>query len=65
MIKLIKGLVWYEQDGKTIKRKVETDSELVWGRLMEYFNGNWYKATKEYRSYLGMTNRNIHKIDNE
>jgi len=61
-MKSIKKLVWYVQNGKTISKKIEEEQDAVWGRLMEFFNGNWQKASKYYRSHMGMFNEDIHKI---
>ena len=61
-MKSTKGFFWYERDGSTLHKKVETDCRIIWKRLMEFYNGDWQRATKDYRFYLDMTNENIHKI---
>jgi len=65
-MKSAKGLVWYEQDGNTIKRKVETDSRIIWAKLSErYRYKDIHHVTKIYRDYIGLTNENVHKIDHD
>lgn len=61
-MKPIKGLVWYEQDGKTIKRKVETDSRIIWEMLMTNYK-DIRNVTKLYRNNIGLSNENVHKIN--
>jgi hypothetical protein len=53
-------LVWYVQNGKTISKMIEEDEDHVWGRVMEYFNGDWQKASKYYRSFMELSNEDIH-----
>jgi len=60
-MKSIKGLVWYEQDGNIIKRKVGTDSRIIWEMLMRNYK-NIPHVTKIYRDHIGLTNENVHKI---
>jgi len=61
-MKCIKGLVWYEQDGKTIKRKVETDSRIIWEMLLTNYKEIRH-VTKLYRNYIKLSNEDVHKIN--
>lgn len=60
-MKSIKGLVWYERDGSTLYRKVETDCRIIWEMLLKNYK-DIHHVTKLYRNHVGLTNENVHKI---
>ena len=63
-MKSTKGLVWYGHYGKNIKREVQTDIRIVWEMLLSNYKDIPY-ATKLFRNHIGLTNENVHKIEND
>lgn len=56
-----KEMIWYEVDGEVIVKNSTNDANLIWKKLHEQFDNDFIHANRLYRSYMGMTNEQIHK----
>lgn len=56
-----KEMIWYEVDGEVVVKHSTFDYNVIWKKLLEKYYNDFVTANRLYRSYMGMTNEQIHK----
>lgn len=56
-----KEMIWYEVNGEVVVKKSTKDTNVIWKKLLEKYYDDFRCANRLYRSYMGMTNEQIHK----
>lgn len=62
-MKAKKEMIWYVVDGDVVVKNSTFDTNTIWKKLLEKYYNDFGCANRIYRSYMGMTNEEIHRTD--